>query len=75
MTITGVEFIRRFLLHVLPKYFTKIKHYGLFSNRNKKSMIKLCIILIGQKVFSDFIIKNNNQRNLIELKCKKCGCT
>ena len=36
MTISCEEFIRRFLLHVLPEYFTKIKHYGLLSNRNKK---------------------------------------
>ena len=37
MTITAEEFIRRFLLHVLPNNFTKIKHYGLLTNRNKKS--------------------------------------
>ena len=36
MTITTEEFIRRFLLHVLPEHFTKIKHYGLLTNRNKK---------------------------------------
>lgn len=74
MTITGIEFIRRFMLHVLPEYFTKIKHYGILANRNKKSIIKLCKILIGQKIFSDFTTKNNNQRNLIEFKCEKCGC-
>ena len=33
MTISCDEFIRRFLLHVLPDNFTKIKHYGLLSNR------------------------------------------
>ena len=36
MTLTADEFIRRFLLHVLPSKFTKIKHYGLLANRNKK---------------------------------------
>lgn len=74
MTITGIEFIRRFMLHVLPEYFTKIKHYGILANRNKKSIIKLCKILIGQKIFSDFTTKNNNQRKLVEFKCEKCGC-
>ena len=39
MTIDALEFIRRFLLHVLPNNFTKIKHYGLLSNKNKKSNI------------------------------------
>ena len=74
ITITGIEFIRRFMLHVLPKHFTKIKHYGILTNRNKKSIIKLCRVLIGQKIFSDFTTRNNNQRKLVEFKCEKCGC-
>ena len=74
MTITGVEFIRRFLLHVLPKYFTKIKHYGILANRNKTTIINLCRILIGQKIFSNFLTNKENKRTLIELKCEKCGC-
>ena len=74
MTITGVEFIRRFLLHVLPNYFTKIKHYGLLANMNKKAIINLCRILIGQKIFSNFLTNKENKRTLIELKCEKCGC-
>ena len=34
MTLSAVEFIRRFLLHVLPKRFIRIRHYGLLSSRN-----------------------------------------
>jgi len=34
MTLTAVEFIRRFLLHVLPKKFVRIRHFGLLSSRN-----------------------------------------
>lgn len=34
-TLRGVEFIRRFLMHVLPKRFMRIRHYGLISNHNK----------------------------------------
>ena len=75
ITITGIEFIRRFMLHVLPKHFTKIKHYAILTNRNKKSIIKLCRVLIGQKIFSDFTTRNNNQRKLVEFKCEKCGCS
>lgn len=71
MTITGVEFIRRFLLHVLPDNFTKIKHYGILTNRNKTSLIKLCRILIGQKIFSDFTILL--KRKLHEFICPTCG--
>lgn len=36
VSISGTEFIRRFLMHVLPKGFVKIRHYGLLSCRNKK---------------------------------------
>jgi len=42
LTLEGVEFIRRFLMHVLPKGFVKIRHYGLLANRNKKTKLKLC---------------------------------
>ena len=42
MDITADEFIRRFLIHVLPKGFTKIRHYGILSPRNKAIKLKLC---------------------------------
>ncbi len=35
MALEGDEFLRRFLLHVLPKGFTRIRHYGLIANRGK----------------------------------------
>ena len=72
MTITAEEFIRRFLLHVLPSRFTKIRHYGLLSNRNRKSIIVLCRILIGAVVNKDFSI--NIKRKLKEFTCPTCGC-
>jgi hypothetical protein len=33
MTLDAVEFLRRFFLHVLPKSFVRIRHFGLLSNR------------------------------------------
>ena len=72
MTISAEEFIRRFLLHVLPNRFTKIRHYGILSNRSKKAIIKLCRILIGTKVNGDFTI--NVKRKLKEFICPICGC-
>jgi len=41
VTLKGVEFIRRFLMHILPKGFVKIRYYGLLSNRNKKTKLEL----------------------------------
>lgn len=42
MTLDAPEFIRRFLLHVLPDRFVKIRHYGLLGSRNCKNNITLC---------------------------------
>lgn len=42
ITLKGEEFIRRFLMHVLPKGFVKIRHYGILANRNKKTKLELC---------------------------------
>lgn len=42
VTMKGVEFIRRFLMHVLPKGFVKIRYYGVLANRNKKTKLSLC---------------------------------
>ena len=47
MSIHAHEFIRRFLLHVLPKKFVKIRHFGLFGNRNKRKLLGTCRKLLN----------------------------
>ena len=49
MTLAGVEFVRRFLLHVLPKGFVRIRHFGFLANRSRKEKIPLARRLIGQQ--------------------------
>ena len=39
MTVSTDEFMRRFLLHVLPSGFHRIRHYGLLANANRKNQI------------------------------------
>lgn len=39
MTLEAAEFIRRFLLHILPDNFYKIRYYGILSSRNKKTKL------------------------------------
>lgn len=73
MTITAEEFIRRFLLHVLPDNFTKIKHYGLLSNKNKKNNIRLCRLLISRILTNEFVCTIS--RKFQKFKCEKCGST
>ena len=47
MLLDAFEFIRRFLLHVLPDGFMKIRHYGILSNRNRQEKLLLCKELLG----------------------------
>ena len=42
MNLDGVEFLRRFLLHVLPPGFCRIRHYGLLSSRTKTLHLHTC---------------------------------
>ena len=48
MRLHADEFIRRFLLHVLPFRFTRIRHYGLLSNRDRNKKLAACRALLGQ---------------------------
>ena len=47
MTLQAGEFIRRFLLHVLPDRFVRIRHFGLLANRNRKDNIASCHEMLG----------------------------
>ena len=51
MTIRIEEFIRRFLLHILPPKFMKIRYYGILGNRNKKKKLLKCKILTRTKIY------------------------
>ena len=47
LTLHAWEFIRRFLLHVLPDGFMKIRHYGILSNRSRNENLTICKKLLG----------------------------
>ena len=47
MTLSAEEFIRRFLLHVLPNGFVRIRHYGLLASRNVSTRLERCRQLLG----------------------------
>ena len=47
MTLATDEFIRRFLMHVLPKGLHRIRHYGLFANGNRAANIARARELLG----------------------------
>ena len=75
----GEEFIRRFLMHVPPKRFVRIRHYGLLSSRNKKKKITLCRNILGCKKYISKL-KDMDAPAIIRLlynkdicKCSSCG--
>jgi hypothetical protein len=79
-TVPGTEFIRRFLLHVLPKGFVRIRHYGLLSSRCKRDKITLCRNLIGCRKYIS-ALKDLNGAEILKVlfghdvfRCPSCGC-
>jgi hypothetical protein len=46
-TLTAAEFLRRFFLHVLPKGFVRIRHFGFLANRFRAQRLKLCRQLLA----------------------------
>ena len=47
MSLHVHEFLRRFLLHVLPKGFVRIRHFGFLSTRNRSTLLPVCFRLLG----------------------------
>jgi len=47
MTVSAEEFLRRFLIHVLPRGLVRIRHFGLFANRRRGEALSRCRILLG----------------------------
>jgi hypothetical protein len=48
MTLTAVEFLRRFFLHILPKGFVRIRHFGFLANRFRTDRLTLCRQLLDR---------------------------
>ena len=49
MTLKAAEFIRRFLLHVLPSRYVRIRHFGLLANRKRKDNLAACRKMIDSE--------------------------
>jgi hypothetical protein len=78
MTLDADEFIRRFLLHVLPKGFFKIRYFGFLSHTNKKQLIPLIRDLIGDAAIIPEKIDESISEMMLRLTgidiscCPKC---
>src|SRR5262245_40573626 len=75
MTLHPHEFIRRFLMHVLPKGFHRIRHYGLFANGNRASNIARLRQLLSVPAVVEEVVEDatcDDQRQL-PCPCPRCG--
>lgn len=80
ITLKNIEFIRRYLMHVLPSGFQKIRYYGFLNNRGKSKNLKLIFTLQGHQRFRAKYINLSIAELLkavwkIDIRiCPECGC-
>ena len=74
MTLDAVEFIRRFLLHILPSKFVKIRHFGFLANRNRASALALCRerLNASSPAHDPIAILSREQQSAVERRCPVC---
>ena len=78
MTVHGHEFIRRFLLHVIPDSYKRIRHFGFLASRNKKQGLARCRQLLGQCPDTPKVPEETVQERMLRLtgmdimKCPRC---
>jgi hypothetical protein len=80
MTLTADEFIRRFLLHILPSKFTKIRHYGFLASFVKARKLGLCreLLNVPPQITAIAITTIELIENLTGVDitvCPQCGLT
>lgn len=66
-SLYALEFIRRFLQHVLPKGFIKVRYYGLFSSK-RKALLKFVKELLGK-----MLLPKKKIKKCFQFKCPSCG--
>jgi Putative transposase/Transposase zinc-binding domain len=74
MALTADEFIRRFLLHVLPKGFMRIRHYGVLGNRCRTPRVTTCRRLFAQPPPSPLPVESaaTMMRRLTGIDIERC---
>ncbi len=79
MTLAPHEFIRRFLMHVLPRRFHRIRHYGLFANRQRADNLALARQLLAmppdQSKPAELAPDESVDETCLAYPCPACGGT
>ena len=75
MQLSAEEFIRRFLLHVLPDGFHRIRHYGLFANGHRARKVELCRHLLSVPLAAtDASIDDGDDDDAAPIDLHPCPC-
>jgi len=72
MALDAVEFIRRFLLHVLPAGFVKIRHFGLLASRNRNQALALCRSHLHAIIPDVSALLTEPQMSALNRSCPQC---
>jgi len=72
MELDTCEFMRRFLLHVLPCGFYKIRYYGIFANANRKIRLQHCMLLITRLTTRVSVAYLSSSQTELKRKCPFC---
>jgi Putative transposase len=77
MTLVATEFLRRFFLHVLPKGFVRIRHFGFLANRFRASRLALGRQLLASGDSTEQEVKTNYARSESSSlwHCPRCGAS
>ena len=72
MTLESTEFIRRFLLHILPSGFVKIRHFGFLSNRRRSAALVLCRQRLPVSDPHPAPMLSDQQQSAMKRRCPAC---
>src|SRR5262252_383543 len=72
LTLSLDEFLRRFLLHVLPKGFVRIRNFGFLANRRRATLLPFCFHLLGSAPQTEQDISGSKDSSDLWF-CPKCG--
>ena len=75
MVLPAKEFIRRFLLHVLPDGFQRIRYYGFLANRYRKQKLALCRQLLQMPADDPYEARHEAAKNYHEHYEDLTGCS
>jgi hypothetical protein len=75
MVLAGHEFIRRFLQHVLPSGFVKIRHYGLLANRYREANLRACRTVLLVVTLAALLMPARDDSTGQPSPCPHCGGT